>query len=120
MGLALALIFGLYSLAPEGWPKMPAWLILAGIGIGILLMGIGGGLVIADRRNESVQGQIAAFPKWPDPYTPISVVGRTLKIKKLYWMDTIIRGANLLILRSSTTELHLFNSVTIMSLDQCS
>jgi hypothetical protein len=51
VGLALALILGLWSLAPEGWPKMPAWATLDGIGVGILLVGLAAGLIIADRRN---------------------------------------------------------------------
>jgi hypothetical protein len=50
-GLALALILGVWGLAPEGWPKMPAWATLSGIGVGILLVGLAAGLIIADRRN---------------------------------------------------------------------
>ncbi len=50
-GLALGLISWLWSLAPEGWPKMPPWLTLTGIGFGVLLFGFAAGLIVADRRN---------------------------------------------------------------------
>jgi hypothetical protein len=50
-GLALCLIVGLYAFAPEGWPKMPSWITIIGIGLGILLFGVGIGLVVADYRS---------------------------------------------------------------------
>jgi hypothetical protein len=53
LGIALALIFGLWGLAPEGWPKMPLWLTVLGIGAGVLLFGIAVGMVIADHRNKT-------------------------------------------------------------------
>jgi len=39
LGLALAVIFGVWSLAPEDWPKMPTWAVLLGVGVGLLLIG---------------------------------------------------------------------------------
>jgi hypothetical protein len=53
LGIALALIFGLWSLAPEGWPKMPTWGALIGMGIGVLLVGLATGLVIGEQRKGS-------------------------------------------------------------------
>jgi hypothetical protein len=51
LGIALALIFGLWSLAPEGWPKMPPWLMLGGIGGGIFLVGAATGLIVSEQRT---------------------------------------------------------------------
>lgn len=59
-GIALALIFGLWSTAPEGWPKAPAWLMMIGIGFGIFLFGLAAGLIINEKsrikttRNEFI------------------------------------------------------------------
>jgi hypothetical protein len=50
-GLALAVIFGAWSLAPEGWPKMPSWASLIGVGTGILLIGVAIGLIAGQRRD---------------------------------------------------------------------
>lgn len=50
-GLAIALIIGLYTFAPEGWPKMAPSLTLSGICLGILILGIGIGLIIGDQRR---------------------------------------------------------------------
>jgi len=58
LGIALALIFGVWSLAPEGWPKMPVWAIQSGLAVGLLLIGLAAGLIIADKRNP--QGQLFA------------------------------------------------------------
>jgi hypothetical protein len=51
LGIALAIIFGAWSLAPEGWPKMPTWAVLLGVGVGILLIGLASGLVIGEQRK---------------------------------------------------------------------
>lgn len=51
-GLALALLFGLYSLAPANWPKMPVWASLAGIGVGIFLTGVAAGLLVGDWQGD--------------------------------------------------------------------
>jgi hypothetical protein len=50
LGVALALIFGLWSLAPEGWPKMPPWLTLGGLAIGIFLVGVATGLIFSEQQ----------------------------------------------------------------------
>lgn len=61
-GLALALIVGLWPLTPEGWPKMPAWVTLSGIGLGILLIGLAAGMIIADHKTpQSSQQQRPEF-----------------------------------------------------------
>ena len=51
VGLGITLLIGLYAFAPEGWPKIPTWLTLSGLGVGVFLCGIGVGLVIADQRS---------------------------------------------------------------------
>jgi hypothetical protein len=53
LGIALAIIFGAWSLAPEGWPKMPTWIALLGVGFGVLLVGLAIGLVIGERRKPA-------------------------------------------------------------------
>jgi hypothetical protein len=53
-GIALSLVIGLWAFAPEGWPKMPPWATLSGIGIGILLFGVGVGLIVGDLRGGGV------------------------------------------------------------------
>lgn len=53
LGIALAIIFGVWSLAPEGWPKMPSWVSLLGVGIGILLVGLAGGLILGAQRKPA-------------------------------------------------------------------
>jgi hypothetical protein len=51
VGISLALIFGLWSLAPETSPKPPTWAFLLGIWFGALLIGLAIGLLIGDRRR---------------------------------------------------------------------
>jgi hypothetical protein len=51
VGIALALVFGVWSLAPEGWPKLPPVVIYACIGLGILLIGCAVGLIFGERRK---------------------------------------------------------------------
>jgi hypothetical protein len=53
LGLALAIIFGAWSLAPEGWPKMSPWAALLGVGIGVSLVGLAIGLVIGEQRKPN-------------------------------------------------------------------
>ena len=40
VGIALAIIFGVWSLAPDGWPKMEPWEIQAGLLVGVALIGL--------------------------------------------------------------------------------
>jgi hypothetical protein len=53
VGLALAIIFGAWSLAPDGWPKIPYWLSLIGVMAGVLFCGIGIGMVITTLMPSS-------------------------------------------------------------------
>jgi hypothetical protein len=81
LGIALALFFGAWSLAPEGWPKMPPWAIYLGVATGIFLVGIAGGMIVSEyRKDDSV---IANFAKWPEPYRPISVVGKVFRNERV-------------------------------------
>jgi hypothetical protein len=57
LGIALAIIFGAWSLAPEGWPKMPTWVALLGVGVGVLLVGLATGLVIGEQRKSVDQSE---------------------------------------------------------------
>ena len=59
-GVAISLIFGLWSLAPEGWPKVSPLVITVGVALGIFLIGIAIGLMVAHRPKdlESVPKQI--------------------------------------------------------------
>ncbi len=52
-GIALAIIFGVWSLAPEGWPKFPLWAMYTGIGTGIFFAGVSTGLIAAHLRGSS-------------------------------------------------------------------
>jgi hypothetical protein len=52
IGLVLAVFFGL---APYAGLKMPTWAAQAGIAVGILLLGLAAGLIIADRRNPEAE-----------------------------------------------------------------
>jgi hypothetical protein len=60
LGIALAIIFGVWSLAPEGWPKMPPWASITGVGVGILLVGLAAGLIIGDYRQSDVNQLVDA------------------------------------------------------------
>lgn len=56
LGLALTIILGLWSLAPEGWPKIPNWLTCPGLGIGILLVGLAAGLFMGGQPKARDMG----------------------------------------------------------------
>ncbi len=49
LGIALAMIFGFWSIAPERFPKVPAWVPFTGVGLGILLVGLAAGLLISNQ-----------------------------------------------------------------------
>ncbi len=53
LGLALAVIFGVWSLAPEDWPKMPTWAVLLGVGVGVLFIGLAAGLILGSQRKPN-------------------------------------------------------------------
>jgi hypothetical protein len=53
LGLALAFIFGVWSIAPTRFPALPMWVIRTGISIGIFLVGLAAGLLISNQRSDS-------------------------------------------------------------------
>jgi hypothetical protein len=55
VGIALAIIFGVWSLAPDGWPKMEPWAIQAGLLVGVALIGLAIGLIVSDKRNPKAE-----------------------------------------------------------------
>ena len=65
VGVALALILGLWSLAPPEWPKMPTWATLAGIAFGILLIGVAIGLYFGNSADDSYAMVTAKIRYWP-------------------------------------------------------
>jgi hypothetical protein len=87
LGLALAVIFGAWSLAPENWPKMPSWAALSGVGIGILFVGLAIGLVISEHRkpdnpNEPRLIETNLFLQFSDSHSiPIEKNPRNIR----YW-----------------------------------
>jgi hypothetical protein len=52
VGLAIGIIFGAWSLAPDSWAKIPSWLSLGGIIAGVLLFGIGVGMFLSAQVPE--------------------------------------------------------------------
>jgi hypothetical protein len=74
IGIALAIIFGFWSLAPEGWPKMPLWALVLGIGIGVLLIGFAAGLITGEyrktRASKLVDTASLRLHIYPDDRTP--------------------------------------------------
>jgi hypothetical protein len=91
-GIALAIIFGFWTLAPEGWPKMPPWVLILGIGIGILLIGSAAGLIIGDYR-KATSGQLADTASlrlhiYADDRTPQRLAFQN--IWRWYYLKTII------------------------------
>jgi hypothetical protein len=52
-GITIGLVFGLWNLAPQDWPKIPRWVVFTGVSIGIFFVGIAIGLLIGDQRRTS-------------------------------------------------------------------
>lgn len=52
-GLGVTLIVGLYTFAPDNWPKIPPMATAGGMAIGLLILGVGCGLLIADFRKAN-------------------------------------------------------------------
>lgn len=52
-GLALTIVFGLWSIAPTRFPLIPAWVTFTGVGFGIFLLGLAIGLLISNKRSTS-------------------------------------------------------------------
>src|SRR5271169_1209657 len=64
--LALTMILGLWTFAPDSWPTIPTWATIAGIAIGVLVFGIGIGQMLSGRAQSSARGY---------PELRLSVVG---------------------------------------------
>ena len=52
LGLLLTIIFGLLSVDLAWLPKVPAWVIYTGIGLGIFLVGLTIGLLRSNKRDD--------------------------------------------------------------------
>jgi hypothetical protein len=79
LGIALAVIFGLYSLAPATWPKPPVWVMLAGIGVGVFLTGLAGGMFLSEFKQPDSP---RTFIWNPDPPT-VLVENRTFSNERV-------------------------------------
>jgi len=94
LGIALAIIFGVWSLAPEGWPKMPSWASLVGVGLGVLLVGLAAGLIIGDYRQSSagrfVDTASLRLHIFPDERTPQRLSYEN--IWRWYYMRQVLVG----------------------------
>ena len=91
IGVALALAFGAYSLSPEGWPKMPGWLVYAGVAAGIFLGGLSLGLIAADKRNELASAIVDSaelrLQMYGDSRTPTRLTATN--IWRWYYLKTV-------------------------------
>jgi hypothetical protein len=54
VGIALAIVLGVWSLAPEGFPKMPMWITLVGMFAGVFLFGLAAGLLASGARKSNL------------------------------------------------------------------
>ena len=92
VGIALALIFGMANLAPEGWPKVPTWASYLGVAVGVLLVGIAIGFAVADywrepKRADSAELQLHIYP---DQRTPTRL--SYSNIWRWYYMKLVLIG----------------------------
>jgi hypothetical protein len=94
LGIALAIIFGVWSLAPAGWPKMPPWASFTGIGLGILLVGIAVGLIAGGFRQphapEFADSASLRLHVYPDERTPTRLA--ISNVWRWYYLRTIFVG----------------------------
>jgi hypothetical protein len=109
LGIALAVIFGLYSLAPADWLKPPVWVTLAGIGVGVFLTGLAGGMLLSEfRQSDSPKTFI-----WnPDPPT-VLVENRTFTNERVLLDGRIYRNCrfeNVTFVYNGTQSLEVSNS----------
>ena len=65
VGIIVSLFLGLYTFAPEGWPKIPGWLILLGLFIGLVTLGIGLGLWLAKWKSAKADFELVFDPTDP-------------------------------------------------------
>jgi hypothetical protein len=54
-GIALGLIFAFLQYF---FPSLPSWLLISGVGIGVLLLGVALGIVVADRRQARLKAPV--------------------------------------------------------------
>jgi hypothetical protein len=54
-GIALGLVFAFLQYF---FPSLPSWLLISGVGLGVLLFGIALGIVIADRRQARLKAPV--------------------------------------------------------------
>lgn len=54
-GIALGLVFAFLQYF---FPTLPNWLLLSGVGLGVLLLGVALGIVIADRRQARIRAPV--------------------------------------------------------------
>lgn len=53
IGLALSLIGLCWNFAPADWPKIPPWLVVTGGALGVFLVGLALGMMLAGERSEA-------------------------------------------------------------------
>jgi len=90
VGIAISIIVGLLSFLIRA---MPSWMALAGIAIGVLLLGISIGLVIGHRRTSRklspiVDNALLRLHIYPDHRTPDKIAAQN--IFRWYFLKTII------------------------------
>jgi hypothetical protein len=91
-GLAMTMLLGLYTFAPEGWPKVPPAILLFGLALSILILGFGAGLVSADYRKSRRQSfeiefdqRDARFVRIENDRTRYLVILRNLTRETIAW-----------------------------------
>ncbi|MDR3450822.1 MAG: hypothetical protein P4M15_13950 [Alphaproteobacteria bacterium] len=57
VSFAFAIIFGIWGLAPNGWPKMPFWVAMAGFTICVFLCGLGVGLMVTPQGDDTKKNE---------------------------------------------------------------
>ena len=93
-GIALAIIFGFWSIAPEGWPKLPPWALIVGIDFGVLLAGLAVGLIIGEHRkaaaSQLVDTASLRLHIFDDDRVPQELASQN--VWEFYYLRTIIVG----------------------------
>jgi len=60
IGISLAILFGILSIKPDSFPKVPSWATYAGLVVGVFLAGLGTGLMAGPQSpiNNSTEPQV--------------------------------------------------------------